>query len=84
MTPYSPAPGTVTRRVFDELLLHGTMSASELAENTGINPQKIYTHLKRSIKLGLVKTKRISGNRSSYIALSRNASIWDYAKKASI
>jgi transcription initiation factor IIE alpha subunit len=82
MTTYYPAPGTVARRIVDELLVRGVMSSAECAAAAHIDVRQVRAYFRRAINAGMVGIRRVSGNRSSYVALSRNASVWDYASKA--
>ena len=84
MSHYTPAPGTTTRRICDELLARGVMSAAECAASAGIDVRGVRAYLRRAINAGLVGIRPIAVNRSAYVALSRAASVWDYAAKTGL
>ena len=84
MPPYSPAPGTTTRRIVDELLERGVMSSAECAAAAHIDVRQVRAYFRRAINAGMVGIRRNSPTRSSYVALSRNASVWEFARKAGL
>ena len=54
MTPYSPAPGTTTRRIVDELLARGVMSSAECAAAAHIDVRQVRAYFRRAINAGMV------------------------------
>jgi len=78
------ADSTTVQSGLATLTASGVMSAAECAASAGIDVRGVRAYLRRAINAGLVGIRPIAVKRSAYVALSRAASVWDYAAKTGL